>query len=410
MAKVIAERNDRAAAPAESLIDTRAGWPTVVSTFLATFTVFGVAYSFGAFFKPMADEFGSDRGQTALFFSITTFLYFGFGVVTGRVADRIGPRPVMATGAVFMVAGLLATSRVQSLWVGYLTYAVGVGIGVACAYVPMVAAVGGWFNLQRTNALGLAVAGIGVGTLVMAPLAERLIDANGWRDTYVFMAIGVAVLLGLASLGANRPPQAASSPPPVPILRLVRGNRSFWVLYLAMFLMTLVLFVPFVFMGDYLKQEAVSGSAGWIVGTIGICSVLGRLGFGVIARRVSLMGLYRASYLVVGLSFGLWILAGTSYPLLLLYAMVLGVSYGGFIALSPAVAAVVFGPVGLGGILGALYTGAGIGGLVGPPLMGAMIDGIGYTATLTVAAVIGTASAGVLLGLSGKPTSASAQT
>lgn len=377
MAKVIAGSGDRGTvATPESLIDTRAGWPTVISTFLATFTVFGVAYSFGAFFKPMTDEFGSDRGQTALFFSITTFLYFAFGVVTGRVADRIGPRPVLAVGAVFMVAGLLATSRVQSLWLGYLTYAVGVGIGVACAYVPMVAAVGGWFNLKRTNALGLAVAGIGVGTLVMAPLAERLIDAYGWRDTYVYMAIGAAVLLGVAAIGANRPPQSAAAAPPVPILQLVKGNRSFWVLYLSMFLMTIVLFVPFVFMADYLKQEEVSGSAGWIVGTIGICSVLGRLGFGAIARRVSLMGLYRGSYLVVGLSFFLWILAGTSYPLLVVYAIVLGVSYGGFIALSPAVAAVVFGPVGLGGILGALYTGAGIGGLIGPPLMGALIDGI----------------------------------
>ncbi|MCC6434086.1 MAG: MFS transporter [Acidimicrobiales bacterium] len=321
------------------------------------------------------------------------------------MADRIGPRPVLAVGAVFMVAGLLATSRVAALWLGYLTYAVGVGIGVACAYVPMVAAVGGWFNLKRTNALGLAVAGIGVGTLVMAPLAERLIDAYGWRDTYVYMAIGAAVLLGVAAIGANRPPQSAAAAPPVPILQLVKGNRSFWVLYLSMFLMTIVLFVPFVFMADYLKQEEVSGSAGWIVGTIGICSVLGRLGFGAIARRVSLMGLYRGSYLVVGLSFFLWILAGTSYPLLVVYAIVLGVSYGGFIALSPAVAAVVFGPVGLGGILGALYTGAGIGGLIGPPLMGALIDGIGYTPTLLIAAAVGVASAGVLLGLSGEPAS-----
>jgi MFS family permease len=174
-------RDERQALDSTALIDSRAGWPTVASTFLSTFTVFGVAYSFGAFFKPMADEFGSDRGATALFFSITTFLYFGFGVFTGRIADRIGPRPVLAVGTVCIVAGLLATSRAQTLWVGYLTYALGVGIGVACAYVPMVAAVGGWFTRQRTSALGLAVAGIGVGTLVTAPLAERLIDAHGWR-------------------------------------------------------------------------------------------------------------------------------------------------------------------------------------------------------------------------------------
>jgi MFS family permease len=380
-----------------TLIDSRAGAPNVAATFLATFTVFGINYSFGAFFKPMADEFGSARSATALFFSITTFLYFLFGVFTGRIADRIGPRPVLAAGTVAMVAGLLATSRVQSIWVGYLTYAIGVGIGVACAYVPMVAAVGGWYNVKRTNALGLAVAGIGLGTLITAPLAERLVDRYGWRTTYVVLAAGAAVLMSLAVLGANRPPRAAHAAPPPPILSVVRSNRDFWVLYASMFLMTLVLFVPFVYLSDYLKQEEVAGSAGWLVGTIGIFSVLGRLGFGAIARTLPLMTLYRASFLVVGLSFGLWILAGTSYALLVVYAVVLGVSYGGFIALSPAVAAALFGPTGLGGILGLLYTSAGIGGLIGPPIAGALLDRIDYTPTLLLSGGIGVLSGLLLL-------------
>ena len=78
----------------------------------------------------------------------------------------------MIAGAVTLCAGLLATSRVASIWVGYVTYGVGVGIAVACVYVPMVAAVGGWFTRRRTTALGIAVAGIGVGTLVLAPLSS----------------------------------------------------------------------------------------------------------------------------------------------------------------------------------------------------------------------------------------------
>ena len=95
-----------------ALIDSRAGWPTVIATFLSTFTVFGVAYSFGAFFKPMADEFGSGRASTSFFFAITTFLYFGIGVFSGRIADRIGPRRVLLVGAVCMVAGLLVMGAV----------------------------------------------------------------------------------------------------------------------------------------------------------------------------------------------------------------------------------------------------------------------------------------------------------
>ena len=98
------------------------------------FTVFGVAYSFGEFFGPMADEFGTDRSETALFFALTTFAYFALGIVTGRIADRHGPRRVVAFGATAMTIGLLLTAEVESIQLGYLTYGLGVGIGVACCY------------------------------------------------------------------------------------------------------------------------------------------------------------------------------------------------------------------------------------------------------------------------------------
>ena len=381
-------------------LDGPVGWRVAGSTFLATFTVFGVSYSFGAFFGPMADEFGSDRSTTALFFAITTFLYFALGVITGHLADRHGPRPVLIVGAACLVAGLLATSRVSSIWVGYLTYGLGVGIGVACAYVPMVAAVGGWFERQRTTALGFAVAGIGVGTLTIAPLAEWLIGRYGWRTSYVVLAVGAGVLLALASVGASKPlhgqAETASS---TSLGQVLRTRPEFWILYGAMTLVSVSLFVPFVFLPDYLDTEGISGPAGWLIGLIGISSVAGRLGLGALAARFSSMRLYVGSFLVLSLSFLIWIAAGQSYVALVVFAVVLGVAYGGFIALSPAVTAEVFGPVGLGAVLGALYTAAGIGGLFGPPLLGWLIDSRGYRVALVLAMGFALASTVVLSGL-----------
>ena len=385
----------RGAAPQRE-VDGSAGWFVVAATFVSTFTVFGVAYSFGSFFGPMADEFASDRSRTALVFSITTFLYFVIGMGTGRVADRIGPRRVMIFGAVCMVLGLLATSRVQSLWVGYITYGFGVGLGVACGYVPMVATVGGWFEKKRTTALGIAVAGIGTGTLVGAPLTERLVEAHGWRRTYVLLAAGCAVLFSFAAVGARRPPATAGAAPP-PLWATIRSSRPFIFLYGSIVVMALVLFVPFVFMADYMEDQGVSGSAGWLVGSIGVSSVLGRIGLGALASRVPAMRLYQGSFLVLGLSFSIWLAAGTSWPLLLLFTIVMGIAYGGFIALSPAVIAQIFGPVGLGGLLGAAYTGAGVGGLLGPWLMGRLIDQSGYRTTLVVCTVLGFTSFLILM-------------
>ena len=90
--------------------------------------------------------------------------------------------------------------------------------------------------------------------------------------------------------------------------------------------------------------------------------------------------------------------------MLVAFSLVLGVSYGGFIALSPAVTAEAFGTAGLGGVLGALYTSAGIGGLVGPPLAGVLIDATDdYTAAIVYAMVLSFAAFATLLALRIQP-------
>lgn len=376
----------------------------VASAFLALFTVFGVAYSFGEFFGPMADEFGTNRSETALFFAITTFAFFGLGIITGPLADRFGPRPVMVVGAVSMVTGLLLTAEVSSLQLGYLTYGLGVGIGVACCYVPIVAAVGGWFEAKRTTALGIAVAGIGLGTLVVVPIMERVIAANGWRDAYRLLAVLAAVLLSIAVVGAHRPPATASVTPP-PIRDLIRGRREFWLIYVSSIFLSTAVFMPFVFLADYMTTTGTSGSAALLLGLIGMASIAGRLGFGTLGARVGIVQLFRLCALGLSLSFLIWIAAGTSYATLVVYALVSGVCYGGIIALSPAVVAKLFGVLGMGGVLGAIYTANGVGGLLGPPSIGRVIDSSGHTTALWVALASGLIGTALLVPLPSANTS-----
>ena len=100
--------------------------------------------------------------------------------------------------------------------------------------------------------------------------------------------------------------------------------------------------------------------------------------------------------MIVALSFLMWLFSSHSYYLLAVYAVLLGAGYGGFIALSPAVAAEIFGLLGLGAILGAIYTAAGIGGLLGPTLAGWLIDKAGGYNTAVIVAML-FALAGFLL-------------
>ena len=93
----------------------------------------------------------------------------------------------------------------------------------------------------------------------------------------------------------------------------------------------------------------------------------------------------QASFVILASSFVLWLVAGSSLEVLVLFAIVMGVGYGGFVALSPATMATLYGTRDLGAILGALYTAAAIGGLIGPPLAGEIIDRASYGAAIVVA-------------------------
>ncbi|MER3420500.1 MAG: MFS transporter, partial [Chloroflexota bacterium] len=174
------------------------GWAVVAGTFTVLFIGFGTAYSFAAFFQALRDEFQGSRADISLVFGITGFLYFSLGAVSGPLADRFGPRRVVAAGVLLIAAGVLIASRAQALWQVYLTYSLGVGLGVGFAYVPAISAVQRWFVRRRGVASGMAVAGIGVGNLVMPPVAAALIDRTDWRTAYVLLGL-VALGLGLAA-------------------------------------------------------------------------------------------------------------------------------------------------------------------------------------------------------------------
>jgi MFS family permease len=171
----VTDNRVNATAATGEAIDSARAWLTVVAGFLACFTLFGVAYSFGAFFKPMAQEFGATREATSAIFSITGALYFALSPLTGYLSDRFGPRPVVGAGALATGGGVILTAFIPHLWFAYFTYSLGVGIGVSCCYVPLVAMIAGWFDRRRNTALGLAVAGIGAGTLAIPPLSGELI-------------------------------------------------------------------------------------------------------------------------------------------------------------------------------------------------------------------------------------------
>ncbi len=368
------------------------GWWVVAGAFLAMMTGYLVAYSFAAFFAELEAAFGARRGETSLVFSISAFLYFILGFPAGLIADRTGPRPVVIGGLLLIAAGLVVASQADSLWQIYLGYGLGVGVGVGFSYVPSVAAVQRWFVRKRGTASGIAVAGIGVGTLLGAPLAWELIAHVGWRNTYLVLAalsvvgaIASGLLIrrapehyGLAPDGD--PPAPKGSAPAIPpglTLREAVRTLPFWSIYVGALLMSFGLFVPFVHLTPYAVDVGLGEGFGvLLIVLLGVGSTAGRFLFASITTLLGRRLSFGAMYVGAGAMMVMWT-QSTSAPALVVFALVFGAFYGGFVANAPSHAADYFGGRALGSVIGALYSGVGFGALLGSPAAGYAYDFFG---------------------------------
>jgi OFA family oxalate/formate antiporter-like MFS transporter len=364
------------------------GWFVVAAAFGVTFVGFGAAYSFSAFFESLQKEFAASRGSVSLVFSLAGFLYFGLGFVSGPLADRCGSRSMAILGMFSLGIGLAIAGAARSLVQVYAAYGLGVGLGVGFSYVPVVGAVQRWFVKQRGLASGLAVSGIGVGTLVMPPVAAFLIAAFGWRTAYLvlggFAAVaGVAMSLmiendprdrGLLPDGESASSGAASKAAAGASLHDAIRSPRFIGLYAACLVSSFGVFIPFVHLVPYALDHGVPQSAAvFLLGAIGVGSTAGRFLLGGVADRIGRPRTLLVMFLGMAGALAIWA-ASTAIWSLAAFALVYGVFYGGWVALLPAVVMDYFGGRNIGGIIGALYTSVAFGTLVGPSAAGFVFD------------------------------------
>jgi MFS transporter, OFA family, oxalate/formate antiporter len=366
-------------------VDGGYGWVAVGAAFTAHFIAFGIIYSFTVFFPSILREFGQGRGKTSWIVSIAAGLMLGAGGVTGRLADRWGPGWVLALGGGLVGTGLVLSSFATSVWHVYIAYGLVLGFGVSCAFVPSVATVGQWFERRRGLAIGIAVAGTGIGSIVLAPLSSRLIDAYGWRTAMRILAAGgVAALLGAGSILRAR----FAGPRRGGAWAIARGNPTFKWLFLSSLVAAYGYWVPFVHIVPYARDRGISkASAALLVSIIGIANTTGRIVMGAIADRIGRHRIMQVSALAMAIAMFGWPLAH-SWRALAVFGALYALFAGAFIALLPALAGDYFGMDRLAGVTGMLFSGAAVGTLFGAPVTGMLFDATGnYTLGITLAAV-----------------------
>ena len=276
-----------AVAPAQAEEPSYA-WVVVWATFVSLAVIFGVSYSFAAFFESFAGAFNAQRADVSLVFGLSGGVYFVFGVGGGMLADRFGPRVVTSSG-MLLHRRRAAVVQLRQLDVhGLRRLRCRRGLGIALVYTPSIGCVQPWFSQRRGLAAGLASAGIGAGTVAVPLIATALIAALQWRDALRVLAAGVLVLGLCATWLLKRAPVPTSSAggraSGLSLAEALR-SRHFWWLYVGV-LASPSMFIPFAHVSAAARDLGIGEArAVGLVGIIGIGSLVGRFVIGALADR-----------------------------------------------------------------------------------------------------------------------------
>jgi len=368
------------------------GWTIVGALSVTEVVSWGVLYyAFAVFLVPMERELGYSASELTGAFSLSLVVAGVAGIGVGRYLDRHSPRALMTAGSILGVLLVLAWSRVESLAAFYALWA-GIGLVMAAVlYEPAFTVLAKWFEdpAERTRALTALTLIAGISSFIFLPLGQALIDAHGWRDALVILAVILAaVTVPLHALVLRRGPGAGEAASGAPARAVVR-SASFWLLASAFFLASVAAFAMIVQAIPFLLERGHgAGFAAFAVGLMGASQIPGRLLFGVFNLRLpAVFALVAAGIAIIVSVHGTVAVLGGM--------LVLGMGSGMAILARATVVADRYGAAEYGaiaGVMAAVTTGARA---VGPVAGAAWASVVGYPSLLWTLTAL--AAAAVLL-------------
>jgi MFS family permease len=364
------------------------GYICVAAAAVVMMLNFGTLYSFGVFFKPLLAEFGWSRAETSGAFSLSFFVQGLMGIPMGRLNDRYGPRLVTALCGVLLGGGFILMSFVKEMWQLYILYGIVIAAGVSGS-VAMMAIPSRWFVKRRGLMTGIVISGVGVGTVIMPPVANALIDTIQWRNSYV--AIGVAALLmmvGVAFFLKKEPKQMGLTAYGDDGTHAFRSFGSgvdysfgkafrtaqFWMLGILFFfhtycVQTIMAHVALYAQGTGLSTEAAAG----VISVVGGASIAGRILMGTMVDRFGSRPILTANFLIKTAALVLLVFARSELTFIL-FAIIFGFGYGGAAVAHTPMIADLFGLTALSSILAGVSLIGTTGAASGPVVAGWIFD------------------------------------
>ena len=392
------------------------GWVIVAVTFVTMAVGVNARTAFSLFFPPIISEFGWERGVTAGAFSFGFVVSGAVSPLIGRLMDRAGPRAVMELGVALMGGGLLLAPLTTQPWHLYLTIGVMVGAGSVClGYSGQSLFLPNWFIRRRGLAMGIAFAGVGIGSVTLLPWVQHMIEATGWRTACTAMGLLVLIALAPINLLLRKRPEdiglepdgddapSATSPTPVSnivdtvwagtdgTLRRALRTARFWWIALGYFCGLYIWYAVQVHQTKFLLDIGFSANVGvWALGVVSLLGIPGQILLGHVSDRVGREWIWTASCLGFAICFACLIALKYAPTLPLVYLMVFtqGALGYGLTSIMGAVVLEIFQGRHYGSIFGTIMLVALAGGAAGPWITGALHD---LTGSYTLAFAIGIA-------------------
>lgn len=379
------------------------GWVIVAVGMVSTCIGIGSLMSLGVFLQPIAQAMGWSRAGISSA-AMIGFICMALGSIGwGILSDRFGARVVVLSGGTLLGCGLAAASQSESLLAFQMFFGGGVGFACGSIYVPLTTAAASWFTRNRSIAVALVSAGMGLGSTVIGPLSRVLIDAYDWRSAMLslaFVAWGIilpgALLLRKAPTEEVRPQQATVSVTANMTAGQALRTPQFAALALANFACCAAHSGPIFHMVSYAVDCGVSAmSAVTVFSAAGFAGLGGRLLFGAIADRVGARHVLVGGLAMQALSISLYPFARDTVSLTAL-AVLFGMSYGGVMPIYALLVREYFASRIMGTVFGAVSMTATFGMAIGPVAGGWLFDRFGGYVWLYVAScAIGVAAVAI---------------
>jgi MFS family permease len=383
--------------------------------FFAQAVALGVRGTIGLLVNPWETEFGWGRAAVSVTASLGFVVYGLAQAVSGRWADRTGPRVIFATSIAILGIGTAAVSTIVSLWQAYLVFGVLIMLGIGGASSPTSAvAVARWFTARRGLALGVVAAGSAAGQLVLVPIMAALMGAIGWRASFLWLGgailvVALPIVLFLLRDDPDRAGDRASAASalggrPMPASGFMR-HANFWWLALSFFVCGVTTsglidthFIPYAM--DHHVSAITAASA---FGVLSLVNMVFTTLSGAAADRLGYTRLL--GWIYAGRALTLVFLVFARDPMsLFVFAVAFGIVDFSTVAPTTALATVLFGRRTAGTVFGLVALSHQIGSALGSYLGGLVHDVTGsYTAFFVVGAILSGAAAFMSWAISAVP-------